>query len=748
MLFGCGGSDDSSPQPPSVERPPEVVSTLYYAQDVVRQSAPAQTFYVDLSNAMESSDGSSVAFLSARSLNQNDSCDVISQDTNGFTISAQSANVCDYRYKVGPAFSSRSTATSGDGYSEATVRAAVGETTEQLVPISAVTTSNTEVVVKIPTELSKSGYSLDTATYMLDTATLADSSSTSSVIPAPAENTIAYTPGAEVQSGVERILYSYSDGTNVLTGSLDIAVSTETNAAPLANSIFMTDFQDPDTLENVSQIPYGKTLEFDVATLITDPDGDTLQLIDVFAYGATINIPDDANGDGNYFNDTVFNFSSQEPGYASITYVVTDGRGGYATGVIKAVVSELLSPITVTSVSPSLTFLPPMRSDVADSIDVQYVSAGTGDGTTSSAEHAFALHDFNVANGICRAQGGRLPTLVEAQALYTEYPAGALFSSKLYPINYPYWLSDTGSNGLGSYSSFNMLDGSFSQSDISTDLRYVSCVADEQYMSYHIQGNDEVYLYPSSSSSVTYSYIGTDASPSETTLSDVEWFLDYGNPLIDATLNASTGELVVTNNGELGELYITACHKEYYCTKKTVLVTIELPFITYDNLKFTPLLTMGQAANYTSTGYLGIDTANDSYTQWCNSGDCDRELAEITIEPTNYSIAIDDYCGNFIDDEGQGGYVGLDASVMVQYMDALNSDPVYVDTAKNAPWIIMENSTSEKAYFVTGDMKLILYTRVDGKLTNPVDYEMYYPDTRFGGTFGADRFQLVCYKVD
>ncbi len=58
-LFGCGASSDEAT---TNSKPESSTSgdTLYYAQDVIRQSTPTNTFFVDLSNSMESSDDSSV----------------------------------------------------------------------------------------------------------------------------------------------------------------------------------------------------------------------------------------------------------------------------------------------------------------------------------------------------------------------------------------------------------------------------------------------------------------------------------------------------------------------------------------------------------------------------------------------------------------------------------------------------------------------------------------------------------------
>ncbi|MGR5448155.1 hypothetical protein ACPV47_25020, partial [Vibrio jasicida] len=164
-LSGCGGGDSSPDNTPAPT--PPASETFYYAQDAVRQSSPTEQFYVDLSSNMESSDGSVVTLTGVTPLIPDDTCDVISQDSRGFTIKANSTKVCDYRYRVGKALIPQSAGTQGDGYAEATVRTVIGATTESLIPLSASTSSNTSVTVDVVDLLGLNGYVLDTDKYTL-----------------------------------------------------------------------------------------------------------------------------------------------------------------------------------------------------------------------------------------------------------------------------------------------------------------------------------------------------------------------------------------------------------------------------------------------------------------------------------------------------------------------------------------------------------------------------------------------------
>lgn len=72
--------------------------------------------------------------------------------------------------------------------------------------------------MNVKSELAKLGHYVDTSRYTLSTTlALPNADSTrSSAVSDPANNTIEYTPGPGLEAGVERILYSYSDGVNVL----------------------------------------------------------------------------------------------------------------------------------------------------------------------------------------------------------------------------------------------------------------------------------------------------------------------------------------------------------------------------------------------------------------------------------------------------------------------------------------------------------------------------------------------------
>ncbi|WP_158108433.1 Ig-like domain-containing protein [Vibrio furnissii] len=461
MLAGCGEGSDSgvvTPLKPGKEQ------NQFYAQDVVRQNSLAGLFYVDLSTNIGSDDGTKAALNQVTVLSSDADCRVVAQNSNGFTIKASGAQVCDYRYRVGPALALMSTEISDSSYAEATVRAVTGISSDLLMPISAVTSTGSEVSVNIKNELGKLGYELDESFVLSNTVTLPLAPTThSAAIANPAEHTIDYIPGTGIPSGVERVLYSYTDAEgHVLVGTIDIAVSTESNHAPIANSAKVTEVVDPDTGETRSTVPWNKTIELDVGSLISDPDGDELQLIDVFAYGVTVTIPQDTNGDGSPLNETVFQLHTTESGTKDISYTVSDLKGGYATGVLEVEVDGPYADIG--------DFSAPHTAQQATGFDAQFEPYGPGDGVTALNTVINASYDFERAEAVCATQGKYLPYEFKLRTLYKEYSDQSIFKNKNWPINLPYWTDDGSAFDLGTGTTVSANN---------TEYRYVTCLSND-----------------------------------------------------------------------------------------------------------------------------------------------------------------------------------------------------------------------------------------------------------------------------
>ncbi|HEY3924112.1 MAG TPA: Ig-like domain-containing protein [Acidothermaceae bacterium] len=129
---------------------------------------------------------------------------------------------------------------------------------------------------------------------------------------------VVYTPSA-TYAGPDTFTYSISDGNGgTATGTVSVDVQ---NRRPIAN---------PDTLAALS----GTTTTVDVVANDTDPDGETVSLLSVD--------PSSANGGTETITGGLVHYTSA-PAYVgtdTFSYVVTDPRGGTATGTVTVTVGS------------------------------------------------------------------------------------------------------------------------------------------------------------------------------------------------------------------------------------------------------------------------------------------------------------------------------------------------------------------------------------------------------------------------
>ncbi|PTQ06008.1 hypothetical protein CWO13_01595 [Vibrio sp. ZF 223] len=429
VLYGCGAEDNNTASNQEVETASPNTETLYQAVDAIRTGPLSETFYLDLSNNISSNDGSEVSVIHVASMSSDSFCDPISADDKGFTIDASSANVCEYRYRVG-AKSSKSITPMAMAETEesaststATARAAVGETVTMLAPLSSVTSEGIAISIDV-----SNGGAIDTGVYTLssDVTMPYGAHSGSSAITSPSTNEITYTPGPGFL-GVERISYSYSDGINILTGDIDVSVSTSSNNAPTSGN-----FQYQDSVTGSTIVGNGALIAIDVSSFVSDTDGDVVTLQEVSSYDSTVSVT----------SDSTFEFSSTVSGVHYVTYVVSDGKGGYSSAVVSVTVEPQPSSVrdwqdityNDTANATNVTITAPMSKAEADYVNQPYSDTLIGDGVNSPAFSEITLHSFDEAMDVCKAMGGRLPTQGELEQSIQ------LFRSNNWPTDDSYWV--------------------------------------------------------------------------------------------------------------------------------------------------------------------------------------------------------------------------------------------------------------------------------------------------------------------
>lgn len=550
FIYGCGdeASDGGNEG---------IVSPItYYAQDTIRQTQPKDEYIIDLSNNIDSSDGSTAYIQNVESLDNRAVCKISTIYDNGFKVSANQAVACYYRYTVGSRNrSSRSTV--NEENTTALVNVLIGEKTEQLKPISVATTVNSTLTINIIDEQAKYGEEIPSG-YTLSDTVLVVGSSSSSVIALTGDDSIRYQPDSDF-SGVERILYSYTNGSDVLSGTIDVAVSSKVNTAPVAKYFFY-----------IPKVPNEVAEPIDVFEYISDDDNDVLQLISVYSYDATLNIVNDANSNGNQFDDTVFTFMSDRSGRHSVTYVVSDNKGGFATGVIELYVANVYPDILLTTVEPNLLFTPPYTSDQAYESGVKYTPGPIGNGSESLSGLSTAKHSWKTANAICEARGGKLPSTYALTELYNAFPSGGIFDSYHWPVDVSFWALDASSST--SYQSINMKTGVVTDEPMETQ-NYVACLTGDIVRA-EVVGKEYIDV-STGQPSVTESYelygYTNDNTPELINNDDVSWSI-FINPAYLASFNKTTGELTTYPQipERSGEATIIGCTPNKVCASKVV----------------------------------------------------------------------------------------------------------------------------------------------------------------------------------
>ncbi len=298
---------------------------------------------------------------------------------------------------------------------------------------------------------------LDHDATLLDEAfVIADDGSSYTVATSSTTDSIALsTP----ESGVEQLVYAYKQNNgDILQGVVFVARNNESNTSPVANPL-------------IKNIDVDTTAIIDVSDIISDSDGDMMQLISVKDYEHLAKIEDVSN-----VSNTKFVFSSNKPGVYDVYYSISDHHGGIATNFVRFNVSEpdgLLSNIFVTPIEGGSEFIysfPENAEQANSSQHGGYNGLYTEDGTLGLSGETYPFYNYSHASAVCLLKGLKLPSVEEMSVLWTE--KGDLFRSDSWPTTLPYIVFDSSTNKPNTY---NMHDGSLGTPSNNAH-GYVTCV--------------------------------------------------------------------------------------------------------------------------------------------------------------------------------------------------------------------------------------------------------------------------------
>ncbi|CAK1741913.1 hypothetical protein F0248_05440 [Vibrio crassostreae] len=446
LLAGCGSESNSDGEQGVIASPTESASIS--AQDIQDNSLVEQSFIIDLTEHVHTSNNQDFVVTNARSLS-GDSCQVQGINEGSFNVYSSDVNDCLFEYEV--------TTSARTSMATSYARVAMGQNySSTILPrITASTIESQVVVVDLESEL---GSSLPNDDFVLQDSVISLGSGTARVSGA---HQIEFTPTAKGQT---EVYYSYQNGESIQQGSLSIATSEDTyNTAPTAEDFAFSELA-----------LLGESIVVDVADYISDVDSDDVQLVGVQDFNSTTALYDPTN-----LTNTKFEFSSTQPGSHDVAYTVSDHMGGYTTGVARIEVEPDFSLIQdwediVTHdpvISSDIRFFAPMTKVYADYVNAPYTGTYIENGTQGLKDAEVVTQTLSQARQYCKVRGGRLPLQRELETLVTNETSA--FTNHNWPTSNKYWTAENISETNAA--TVNLNDGSIGNQS-KTVAMYTTCV--------------------------------------------------------------------------------------------------------------------------------------------------------------------------------------------------------------------------------------------------------------------------------
>ena len=364
----------------------------------------------------------------------------INREQLSFTVEADVPDMCfyDYTVKNHPKESVHAKSVSA----QSNVMINLTSDPALLAPKSETAQVGDTITISVGGPVLTAGYTLDSEVVVLGDGVASGDGTT---------DEITYEANAQ---GVTRLVYTMTnaDGNALLMGTVDVAVSGPGNHAPEVEDASFTAQPDGSNYE------MDTSYTVDLSPYVTDVDGDDIQLIQVEAWNATVDLtaPNDPS-------NLSFTFETTLPKEHYVTYVVSDHKGGYGVAQIKIEVHDPSKVSTWGDIQNGLKlFFGPLTAYEAQSSGVIFSSSYFD---TNGAN--VATFNFTDAKGSCQNKG-RLPTSDELRelAIYNNGPD----VSDGWPVDLAYWANNNGTGEL-----INLKDGS-DASATSPGGYYVSCM--------------------------------------------------------------------------------------------------------------------------------------------------------------------------------------------------------------------------------------------------------------------------------
>ncbi|HIF9130559.1 TPA: hypothetical protein ACX6RR_000906 [Photobacterium damselae] len=265
--------------------------------------------------------------------------------------------------------------------------------------------------------------------------------------------------------GFNRVIYTLEGivggAPDVKLGVLTFNVSGPSNIPPFFNNFIYNNIVAP-----------SEEITLDLSPYLSDADGDDIQLVDVYSLDANASLsdPSDSSNHG-------IKFSADKSGYYFINVVITDGNGGFNTGIIAINVS-----VDTSTVEPwndiwfgSSLFTAPITEEKAHSSNTEF------NAVFFDNDHAVVGFNFETATNSCLSSGS-LPTSSELAAMFKE-------SKTNWPNDRSYWTLDK---------KVVSTEGLISEPE-NNGIYYVSCLSDgftvqSRSEEFYANGSDYAYI--------------------------------------------------------------------------------------------------------------------------------------------------------------------------------------------------------------------------------------------------------------
>ena len=446
FLTGCNGDSGGNSHKPETASP--AGSTAIFSASIRDNAIVGERTSINVAGYVNTSDNSEFEITSVESLS-GDACQVASSGSTSFDVSSNETQDCLYQYRVSPMNSS--------AQSESYVRVASASTfaSTSLPRITASTTENQEIIIDLETEL---GASMPDSSYELQEQMVVIGNGSATYLDS---QRIQFTPTGKGQS---EIFYSYESDSAIKQGTISVSASELTeNTPPTANAFAHQEL-----------IKLGESTTIDVASFVSDLDGDNVQLVSVEDFNSAIALlsPTDVT-------NTQFTFESTTPGAHDVAYTVSDHMGGYTTSVARIEVEPDFSLIQdwedIVTYDPvidtEIRFFAPMTKVYADYVNASYTSTYIENGEYGLKDAEVVTQTLTQARQYCKVRGGRLPLQRELETLIANETSA--FSNYNWPTSNHYWTAENVSETNAA--TVNLNDGLVGNQS-KTVAMYTTCV--------------------------------------------------------------------------------------------------------------------------------------------------------------------------------------------------------------------------------------------------------------------------------